>query len=135
MNLATREGMAALEAEMQKYPSALGTLRVRQECGPGLYLRELFVPRGTIATGKIHKVGHANIIAKGSVSVLGEGKRIEGPYWFFSPPGTKKAIYAHTDTLWITVHATDESDLDKIEDALIAPTWDAYLEHQRRQLP
>jgi hypothetical protein len=126
--------MAILEAEMEKYPSTLETLRVREFQAPGLYIRELFVPAGTIATGKIHKVGHVNIISKGLVTVLGEGKRIKAPYTFVSPPGTKKAIFAHTDTLWTTVHATEETDLAKIEEALIAPTWADFelLEAQRR---
>lgn len=132
MNLAKRDEIMALEAEMQKFPSRLGELHVRESLSGGLYLRELFVPKGTLATGKIHKVPHFNIIAQGTVSVVGEGKRIKAPYWFASPGGTKKAIYAHTDTLWITVHPTEETDITKIEEALIAPTWAAFEIYRRR---
>ncbi len=132
MNLAERGAIMALEAEMQKCPSRLGELRVRESLAGGLYLRELFVPKGTLATGKIHKVPHFNIIVKGIVSVVGEGKRLEAPYWFSSPGGTKKAIYAHTDTVWITVHPTEETDISKIEEALIAPTWAAFEAYRRR---
>ena len=132
MNLAKRNEIMALEAEMEKLPSRLGQLRVRESLSGGLYLRELFVPKGTLATGKIHKVPHFNIIVQGIVSVVGEGKRIEAPYWFASPGGTKKAIYAHTDTLWITVHPTEETDITQIENALIAPNWAAFEAYHRR---
>ena len=33
-------------------------------------------------------------------------------------------VYVHEDTEWLTVHATRETDLDRIEDELIAKSFD-----------
>jgi hypothetical protein len=45
-----------------------------------------------------------------------------------SKPGIKRVGYAHEDTVWITVHPTDETDLDKLEENLIAKSFDEVLE-------
>lgn len=90
----------------------------------GLYAREIFIPKGTTLTGKIHRTEHINIISKGDISVLTEDgiKRIQAPCTLISKPGTKRVGYAHEDTVWTTIHASSERDLDKLEEALIAPS-------------
>ena len=92
----------------------------------GLYAREIFIPKGTILTGKIHRTEHLNIISKGDISVMTEHgiKRIKAPCTMVSKPGTKRVGYAHEDTVWTTIHASAERDLDKLEVLLIAPTYE-----------
>ena len=54
-------------------------------------------------------------------------KYFEAPCTFVSEVGLKRAVYAEEDTIWTTVHLTEfenESDLDKIEREVIAPTYD-----------
>lgn len=79
------------------------------------------IPAGTVATGKVHKTLHLNILSQGDVSVLTEDgmKRIQAPCTIVSPPGTKRAVYAHTDVVWTTIHGTHETDLEKLEADLI----------------
>ena len=91
----------------------------------GLYAREIFIPKGTLLTGKIHRTEHLNIISKGDISVVTEEgtKRITAPFTMIAKPGTKRVGYAHEDTVWTTVHATDETDLEKIELELIAADY------------
>lgn len=98
----------------------------------GLYAREIFVPKGTTLTGKIHKTEHLNIISQGDISVMTEHgiKRIKAPYTMVSKPGTKRVGYAHEDTVWTTIHASPERDLDKLEALLIAPTYDELIEQK-----
>ena len=53
--------------------------------------------------------------------------RLDAPCTFISEVGLKRAVYAEEDTLWTTVHLTEfekESDLDKIEQEVIAPSYD-----------
>ena len=103
----------------------------------GLYAREIFIPKGTTLTGKIHKTEHLNIISKGDISVMTEHgiKRIKAPCTMVSKPGTKRVGYAHEDTVWTTIHASAERDLDKLEALLIAPTYDdAALIEQKEPL-
>ena len=102
---------------------------VDEKYGCGTYAREMFIPKGTVIIGKIHKHQHLNFIMKGKVSVATEfGKKyFEAPCIFVSEVGLKRAVYAEEDTIWTTVHLTEfesESDLDKIECEVIAPTYD-----------
>lgn len=96
---------------------------------PGVYMRTLNIKQGTLIIGKIHKHEHPNILSKGEVLVLTESGGVEhltGPVQMISPAGTKRAVYALQDTVWTTIHLTDETDLKKIEDKVIAPSFDAY---------
>ena len=89
----------------------------------GLYGREIRIPAGTVLTGKQHATEHLNILAEGEITVWTEGgmKRLKAPHVMVSSPGTKRVGYAHTDTVWITVHASKETDLEKLEAELIVP--------------
>lgn len=91
---------------------------------PGLYMREIFMPAGTLLTSKIHKTEHPYVILSGKVSVwIGEGEEVllEGPYVGVTKPGTRRVLYIHEDTRWITFHPTEETDLTVIEQKLIEP--------------
>jgi quercetin dioxygenase-like cupin family protein len=101
----------------------------------GIYVREVFMPRGAIVVGKIHKQEHIAIISKGRATVLTEDglKEIKAPYTFKSPPGVRRALVIHEDMIWTTVHRSDETDLDKLEDQLIAKDF-AELTHAEVEL-
>lgn len=96
----------------------------------GVYARQIFIPKGTVLTGKIHKYEQINIISKGDISVLTEDgiKRVQAPFTIVSPAGTKRIAYTHEDTVWTTIHATEETDLEKIEAHYIAQSDAEYLE-------
>jgi hypothetical protein len=92
------------------------------------YAREMFIPKGTLIIGKIHRHQHLNFISKGKVRVFTEfgEKQLEGPCTFVSEVGLKRAVYAEEDTLWTTVHLTAhgaEDKLPEIENEVIAPTY------------
>lgn len=110
----------------------------RHHFSRGVYARELFIPKGTVLTGRIHKCSQINILAKGEISVLTENgiERISAPATIVSPPGTKRAGYAHEDTIWITVCGVsdDERDPDVLEDTLTVRTYDEYEQHCARAL-
>ncbi len=109
-------------------------LYVEHYFSPGVYARELYIPKGVILTGKIHKYTQLNIMTKGELSVLvgEEVKRIKAPFVVVSPPGTKRIAYAHEDTIWITIHGTDETDVDKIEEKFIAQNDREYLDFKEK---
>lgn len=100
-----------------------------EKYGCHAYAREMFIPKGTVIIGKIHRHQHLNFISKGKVTVFTEfgKKHLEAPCTFVSEIGLKRAVYAEEDTLWTTVHLTehgDENDLSKIEDEVIAPSYE-----------
>ena len=96
----------------------------------GLYAREITIPAGTLLTGKIHKTRHLNVVSAGEISVWSEGepvRRIRAPFTFVAEPGTRRVGYAHEDTVWTTVHATHETDLEQLEADLIEPHENPFL--------
>src|ERR1035437_3101590 len=124
--MTTREVVNALEVEMFKMPQL--NLSVKHYFSNGVYARELFIPAGTLLTGKIHKFEHLNIMSQGDMSVLTEDgvKRVRAPFTVVSPAGTKRIALAHSDTVWTTIHATNETDLNKIESLLVADSEADY---------
>lgn len=93
----------------------------------GNYAREIFIAAGTCIIGKIHKHEHINVISKGKCMVVTEAGRetLEAPLTFISMPGIKRAVYAIDDTVWTTVHPTEETDMSKIEDEVIATDFES----------
>jgi len=95
----------------------------------GMYVREIFIPKGMMIVGKIHKHSHPNFLLSGEVSVFTEQdgiKKLKGPLSMISSAGTKRVVYAHEDSVWITVHLnlTDTQDLKEIEEETIAKSFD-----------
>ena len=86
----------------------------------GLYSRSILIPKGVRLTGKVHKQDDLQIMVYGDISVLTEDgfKRLTGHHVFRSRAGVKQIGVAHEDTLWVTVHATDETDLDRLDEVL-----------------
>lgn len=102
---------------------------------PGQYIREIFLPRGSIHTTKIHMTKHPFFILKGKVLVYTVDQAnpyiFEGPCWGLTEPGTRRAIVVLEDTVWVTVHAVTETDLAEIEKKIIKP----HIIPQRKALP
>lgn len=132
--LSDRDKVNILEGQMREMPQI--ELHVEHHFSPGVYARELHIPKGTVLTGKIHKYAQLNILSAGEMSVLTEDgvKRVGAPFTVVSPPGTKRIAYAHTDCVWTTIHGTDETDIDKIEDHFIAQDETEYLEFCKLQI-
>ena len=88
------------------------------------------MPRGEIIISKIHKVAHPFFLIKGKMSVLSEdGERLlKAPYYCITPPGTKRILFTHTNSIVVTVHRTFETDLKKIEKEIIAQNFDEVEE-------
>jgi hypothetical protein len=130
-NLAIREKIVSVEARLR---NALERGAVEPDCplkhhfAPGAYGREIFIPKDSLIVGKIHKHSHLNMLMKGRVSVLTEEgpKMLEAPLTMVSPAGTKRVVYTHEDTVWVTVHLTNETDLGKIEDEVIAKSFEEF---------
>ena len=114
-----------LEATVRNAPQV--DFPLRHTFTSGIYCREIFIPKGSVIVGKIHRHDHINFISRGDVTVLTKDglKRIKGPCTMVSSAGTKRAVYAHEDTVWTTIHAnpTNETDLAKIEAFTIAKTY------------
>lgn len=88
---------------------------------PGVYLREIFMPAGTIVIGHEHKTAHFNVVLAGRARVMMDGvvEEIVAPCTFVSQPGVRKVLYILEDMRWATVHPTKETRIDKLERKLV----------------
>lgn len=129
-NEENRAKILAVEEALLKTPGVLvgdnDLCPLKHSFADGVYVREIFIPKGTLIVGKIHKHSHPNFLMKGDVSVLTEDgpRRIKAPYSMISAAGTKRIVYAHEDTIWITIHVTNDTDLEKIEEQIIAKNYE-----------
>lgn len=107
---------------------------VTHHFGPGIYMREAFLPAGTYVMGHAHKDEHMNIMLKGKMAVIvnGEAKVIEGPYIFTGQPGRKFA-YIIEDTVFVNAYATDETDIEKLEEMYVDKS-DAWRDAEQQAL-
>lgn len=71
---------------------------------PGLYIREIMMPKGTLITSKIHKMKHPFHISEGSVVVyntLDDSTELHiAPYDGITLPLTRRVLYTFEDTKW-----------------------------------
>lgn len=82
---------------------------------PGLYTRIIFIPAGTKCTTRIHLTEHPYVILSGTVAVWADGSgwhTIGAPFVGVTKPGTRRVIYAISDTIWMTTHANPENETD-----------------------
>lgn len=88
----------------------------------GLYIRQVFMKKDTFVTSMVHKTTHPFFVLKGSVSVFSENdgeQIIDAPYIGETKPNTRRMLYMHEDTIWVTVHITDIKPKDDSEESVL----------------
>ena len=118
-----------LHHELEKMPDHLTAddFPLKHYFAPGVYVREMLLEKDRVVVGKIHRHDHIAMLIKGRAVVVSEQGRIEieAPHIWNSKRGEKRAVYAIEDCIFVTVHPTDETDLEKIENDVIAPSYKA----------
>jgi hypothetical protein len=104
--------------------------------GPGIYVREVHIPKGALALGHAQKFEHLNVMLKGKVAMPspdGGLKIIEAPSIYTGQPG-RKFGYVLEDVVWQNIYATDETDIDKLEAMFLdkSGTWEEQESHFRQ---
>lgn len=122
-----REEILRAEAALLTLPQI--ELKPNHYFAKGLYARELFMPKGSAVTGKIHVKEHLVIILYGDVTVASNDgvERYVGPCTFVGKPGSKRALFMHEDTLWTAIHATDETTVEACEATLATNDYNEFL--------
>ena len=102
---------------------------VTHHFAPNIYAREMFIPAGTVLTGAVHKTAHLSMLVKGKVRVITDNEAVDltAPATVLSGVGAKRAIYAYEDAIWTTIHATTETDVDKLVEELTESTAEELL--------
>lgn len=121
-----RERVERLETFLSQLPPV--ECQIRNLFSPGVYIREATIPKGITATGAVHKTEHRAIVIGHCVLTTDDGvEEFRGYHTFVSQPGAKRAIYAIEETIVLTVHPTDETDMEKLCEALTESTLDELL--------
>jgi hypothetical protein len=120
----------ALQSEMLKQPQvAVASIFAH---GGGIAAKAVLLRKGTKAVGGMHRFENMNLITKGDISVATEAGVVrytvtDAPVLVISPPGTKRAVYAHADTYWVSLHSTDKSTVEEVEAEFIVSDETAFL--------
>ena len=115
-----RQKVETLQQELSKLPQY--EPQTKHYFHGGMYCREVFRHAGVLVVGAVHKKEHFYLIVSGTVQITdGEGnaQEVTGPHLFQSKPGTKRAVYAVTDTLCMTFHATESKSVEEAEAELV----------------
>lgn len=100
--------------------------------GPGVYIREVTIPAGSIAIGHYQKCEHVNVFLKGKITMLnddGSTIDLEAPMIFNGKPG-RKCGYIHEDVVWLNIYPTNETDVETLENTYLdkSQSWkDAHI--------
>lgn len=114
---------ASMKAEIDEIP--IDSLTSHDWCD-GVYCRRFFLPKDALVVSKVHRKQNWFLLFEGEVSITdGEGKRerIRAPHLMVTQPGTKRAVYAHRDSVMYTFHGNpdNEVELDKLEEMYVIP--------------
>lgn len=125
-DLKIRNEIGMIETAIGKIPGAMfgDSFPLKHSVVDGLYIREIFVPKGTLFVSKLFKKAHASFLLLGELSILTEDgiKRVKAPFHMITPIGTKRVVYVHQDCVWITCHANPKNlkNLEQLEEEIIA---------------
>ena len=115
----SRQAVEALQVELSKLPQV--ELPTEHIFHGGMYCRQLFQPAGSLVVGKVHKKEHFFMVVQGTVAITGDGETLlyTAPFMLTSKPGTKRALYAETDVVYMTIHRADSTTVEAVEDELV----------------
>lgn len=123
--------MENAEVEMLSIPQV--DCPVVHHFGPGICIREVFMPAGTLAIGHFQKFTHMNIMLKGKVMIVDDGqtKVLTAPMIFNGKAG-RKIGYVIEDMVWQNIYATELKDADAVEAFFIEKSEDWQQDHRAK---
>jgi quercetin dioxygenase-like cupin family protein len=127
MNALFRSRIMEMEEQMRQMPQV--ELELKHYFAQGLYAREMFIPKGILLTGLIHKQSQLVFVLKGDITIATEigHKRFTAGETVVSPAGIKRAGYAHEDTIVTTVLGTHLTDPEQIKATLTCQSFQELL--------
>jgi hypothetical protein len=130
----TREEIQCFQRELAKYEQIDTT--TEHYFAPGMYGRKYVVRGDAFVVGRIHRHAHIVMLMSGRCRINTDRgmEDITGPHVWISPVGAKRALYTYTECTFFTCHATDETDLDKLEVELIEPEADPFESSEQKEL-
>ena len=113
-----QEKVKALEEVLLEVPQV--DCPVRHHFAPGMYAREITIPKGTVLTGAVHKTQNLAVLSSGKLQLVTDDGTtiISAPHILTVMPGMKNAAYALEDSVWTNFFPTEETDTDVLVELL-----------------
>jgi hypothetical protein len=131
--IAKHEGIEQVEAAMLNLPQV--DCPVAHHFGPGIYIREVTMPSGIFAIGHLQKYPQLNVMLAGKVLMEKDGEMqvMSAPLIFVGEPG-RKVGYVLETCVWQNIYATEETDIDKLEDMFLdkSETWNQFEKENKK---
>ena len=128
--IASASDVERLEYQLSQMPD--GYFPTEHLFLPGMYLRKIFMPAGSLLTSMKHKTRHPFLIESGKLRVMDQTGVVdyEAPVLGITEAGTKRVLYIYEDTTWVTFHANPENitDPDKMVEYLTHPNENPLFE-------
>lgn len=123
----TRDRVNALENALLEVPQV--DCPIRHHFAPGVYAREITIPKGTVLVGAVHKRDNLVVLSSGRLRLVTDDGTIEisAPHTRICKAGAKNAAVALEDSVWTNFFATDETDTDKLVELLTESTADELI--------
>lgn len=97
---------------------------------PGMYIREMFIPKGTYFIGRAHKLGHRVTLDAGRIRLISEMQQsfVEAPFELITVPYFQTVFEALEDTWGSTYHPnpTNSRNIDALEADIFFPADDIF---------
>ena len=87
----------------------------------GVYAKQMLLLENHSAPTHVHKYDHLSILAHGRVVIAVDGKQLiySAPACIEIKAGQEHSILAVEDSVFYCIHATNEKDVNKIDETLI----------------
>lgn len=128
-----KDQVRALQSAMETMPQV--KLELKHYFANDVYARELIIPKDVTIVGKIHKYDHLVMIIKGELSFSTDDNsisRVKAPFIVHSKAGAKRAIYAHEDSVMVTVHKYN-GEIEKADECLVFDKESDWLEFCKQE--
>jgi quercetin dioxygenase-like cupin family protein len=95
--------------------------QVKHHFSDGLYAKRMVIPKGYEVGQHAHTYSHLSVLAKGRVLVKTDAGQKEyiAPACIEIKSGVLHVVQALEDSEWFCIHATNETDLEKVDQVLI----------------
>jgi hypothetical protein len=122
LNIPISQKVEKLLAQVQQMPQV--DCQTKHYFGPSIYIREVTMPAGSVVIGKPHRKDHMCVMLQGRMIVVdaeGKQKELVAPMTFVGSAGRKVAYILET-TVFQNILATEETDIEVLENMLVDNT-------------
>lgn len=134
LSISVRPTIEKIEEKMLRFDQA--ECPIIHTFGPGLYIREVRMPKGALVLGHHQIFEQMNIFLKGKVLMVnddGSKTELSAPIMFVGKPGRKMG-YILEDVTWLNIYSTEERDVETLESTYLqkSETWKNQQDKTKR---